>query len=314
MTNSESLSNSLKRRILETDSIYARYNGAMLGYFLSGAPAYYAKSHYNILRKRMNHFLEEIGLLPIIPPKFSYEAQPQLMKEVIFMIRTNSEIIADFVYLSSVAFQSVILRGVDIETAEDCKNLALKWMAKYDIEPEILEHFSAAIIPKKQGRFSADAIHTAGLEFLRAILEPLRTDKHIAFVAMPFSSPFDEYFPKFYKPLLAELNYNAIRAWGGLSFENYQQIIGTLIRKSEVLLADLTTHNVNVIHEIGLAEGMGKTVFIIAAKDEKIIPSNLMDLAIVRYDRSKKNWEKQAILNSSALFSLGKLGSKIKIK
>jgi hypothetical protein len=48
--------------------LYARYNGAMLGYFLSGAMARYAKSHYPVLQQRMNQFLEEMGGVPILPP------------------------------------------------------------------------------------------------------------------------------------------------------------------------------------------------------------------------------------------------------
>ena len=131
---------------------------------------------------------------------------------------------------------------------------------------------------------------------------------------MPFAPPFDGYFPKFYSPLLAELNYCAVRAWGGLAHENYQEIVGALIRKSGVVLADLTSQNINVIHEVGLAEGMGKPVFLIVSSDEIVTPSNLGDLAIVRYDRSRRRWEDRAISECAAILALGKFGLELKAK
>jgi hypothetical protein len=78
------------------------------------------------------------------------------------------------------------------------------------------------MVPEKDGRVSADQLHTAGLIYLGDLLKPLRTCRTTAFVAMPFETPFDTYFPKFYTPLMAAMNFSAIRAWGGLSRENYQ--------------------------------------------------------------------------------------------
>ncbi len=289
--------------------IYARYNGGMLGYFLSGAPAYYANSRYPVLRRRLNQFLEELDLLPILPkdrPKHS--AEGQLIKEVIFMVRTVSEMTADFAYLSCLAFQYVIQRGVNLKIAYECRNIAKEWMDKYEISTERLDDFASSIVTGKDGWISADELHTAGLKFLKSLIEPLRTSKNTAFVAMPFARPFDKYYFSFYKPLLARLNLNAIRAWGGLSHENYQEIIAILIRKCGVVLADLTTLNINVIHEIGMAESMDKTLFLIAAKDEVIPPSNLADLAIIQYDRSGTDWERREIENCAAIISLEKAG------
>ena len=295
--------------------LYARYNGAMLGFFLSGALARYAKPRYPILRDRMNQFLEEMGLPPILSPEQpSYSAQGRIIEEVIFMVRMESEIVADFAYMACTAFQSVILRNVDNETAEQCGRLALEWMAKYKIAPAALNEFSTAVVPSDDGSISADDLHSAGLGFLKALIDPLKSNNKTAFVAMPFAPPFDGYFPKFYSPLLAELKYCAVRAWGGLAHENYQEIVGALIRKSGVVLADLTSQNINVIHEVGLAEGMGKPVFLIVSSDEIVTPSNLGDLAIVRYDRSRRRWEDRAIRECAAILALGKLGLELKAK
>mgnify|MGYP001818318164 CR=1 FL=1 len=289
--------------------LYARYNGAMLGYFLSGAMAQYARSHYPVLQQRMNQFLEEIGGVPLLPPEpIDYVAQGRMLEEVLFMVRMQSEQVADFALIACLAFQHVIQRDVNTEIAAQSRELALEWMARYKIPPETLETFATAVIPEKDGWVSADQLHSAGLVFLRELLKPLRMSNKTAFVAMPFESPYDSYFSKFYTPLLRELNYSSIRAWGGLSHENYQEIVHTLIRKSGVVLADLTTTNLNVIHEVGLAEGMGKTVFLIAAKDETIPPSNLSDLAIVTYDRSRKGWEERGILECSTVLGLAKVG------
>ncbi|NNK92899.1 MAG: hypothetical protein HKP41_00970 [Desulfobacterales bacterium] len=292
--------------------LYARYNGAMLGYFLSGAMAQYARRHYPVLQQRMNQFLEELGALPLLPPTpIDYAAQGRLIEEVLFMVRMQSEKVADFALLTCLAFQHVIQRGIDDKVATQSRELALDWMATYKIPSEALDKFAATVVPEKDGWISADQLHSAGLVFIRDLLKPLRTARNTAFVAMPFAQPFDSYFVKFYTPLLKDLNYTTIRAWGGLSHENYQEIVHTLIRKSGIVLADLTSTNLNVIHEVGLAEGMGKTVFLIAAKDETIPPSNLGDLAIVTYDRSSEGWEERETLECSTVLALAKAGAEL---
>jgi hypothetical protein len=58
-----------------------------------------------------------------------------MIEEVLFVVRMQSEVVADFAYLSCLAFQHVIQRGVDSKIAVQCRKLAQAWMLKYKIPP-----------------------------------------------------------------------------------------------------------------------------------------------------------------------------------
>jgi hypothetical protein len=51
------------------------------------------------------------------------------------------------------------------------------------------------------------------------------------------------------------------RAWGGLSSEEYYILLLTLITRSGCMLAELSTLNLNVINEVGVAHGNGRPVY-----------------------------------------------------
>ncbi|MEM9384999.1 MAG: hypothetical protein AAGA68_08040 [Pseudomonadota bacterium] len=293
----------------DLDSLYIRYNGGMLGYFLSGAPARHAVGHYPVLAGRMNAFLEEIGCLPILPSKPpAPDATPRVMQETLFQVAQASEAICDVALMTAAAFHFVILRGVDPDAAAKAEQTACAHLKNLGVADGALDAFAAAVVPCENGWVSADELHTAGLKFLHAAIAPAEMASRTAFVAMPFQPPFDTYFSDFYRPLLRELGLHALRAWGGLARENYQALIGLLMRKSGVVLADLTTSNANVLHEVGMAEGMGKPLLLILARDSQLPPCNLLDLAIVPYDRSAADWQATAISDSASVLSLSLLG------
>ncbi|MEO0421161.1 MAG: hypothetical protein AAF184_02425 [Pseudomonadota bacterium] len=293
----------------DLDPLYVRYNGGMLGYFLSGAPARYAAAYYPVLAGRMNAFLEEIGCLPILPPTPpAPDATPRVMQETLFQVALASEAIRDAALMTATAFHGVILRDVDPDAAAKAEQTARGLLQNMGVADEALDAFATAVTPEENGWVSADELHTAGLQFLHAVIAPVATAARTAFVAMPFQPPFDTYFSDFYRPLLRELGLHALRAWGGLARESYQALIGLLIRKSGTVLADLTSANANVLHEVGMAQGMEKPLLLILARDAQLPPSNLLDLAIVAYDRSNPDWQASAIRDSAAVLSLSLLG------
>lgn len=59
----------------------------------------------------------------------------------------------------------------------------------------------------------------------------------------------------------------AIRAWGGLGYEEHQELLLATIAKSGTLLGEVTEPNVNVAVEIGFALGQSKTVYLVADQD-----------------------------------------------
>ena len=62
------------------------------------------------------------------------------------------------------------------------------------------------------------------------------------------------------------------------------------IQSANVVLFDVSTHNPNVILELGIAIGTGKYVFILRSKHYKLPPSSLSDLrGILEYRFSRKS-------------------------
>jgi hypothetical protein len=129
----------------------------------------------------------------------------------------------------------------------------------------------------------------------------------VAFVSMPFKPPFAARYAAFYAPLLKELGYAAFRAWGGLALENYWDLLNALIRRSDLVFAELTGHNPNVMHEVGLAEGMDKTVLMVAEKGFES-PSNLNYHGIVTYDPEDRAWPGSSIEVTATLLRGGLAG------
>jgi hypothetical protein len=59
------------------------------------------------------------------------------------------------------------------------------------------------------------------------------------------------------------------------------------IRKSDVILADLTEQNPNVFYEMGLAHALGKTIIMIKQKDSVAVPFDVSNHKYFQYDLKK---------------------------
>ena len=116
---------------------------------------------------------------------------------------------------------------------------------------------------------------SAALWLARARIEPLPEEPSSAFVSMPFAEPFATRYRQFYVPLLRAQGFRALRAWGGVAFEDYWDLLVALIKKASGFLADITGNNLNVLHEVGLAEGLGKTAMLVIQGTDALAASNL---------------------------------------
>lgn len=107
----------------------------------------------------------------------------------------------------------------------------------------------------------------------------------LVFVAMPFSRDLDVRYFKIVKPTLQSI---------GLEVRRADEIYGTtqLIRnvisslqESRLVIADLTGRNPNVLYELGLANGFGKDVLLLASSEHDI-PVDLRHLTCLIADDS----------------------------
>ena len=284
--------------------LYCRYNGTMLGFFLTGSYAELTVHEFPRLLKRMQEFLEEIGALPILPSNREHfiSGHAHLTKEVIFSVHSESELLGKFALLGATAMNYVLQSSVNKQLASQLREQASEYLADIQIPDSILDKFLERANRKGQG-IDLNSLHSSSLEFLRKIIDPIPAETKTAFISMPFS--LEEHYLTFYVPFLQDLGYCGFRAWGGMAHEDYQELMITLLRKSKCVLADLTGLNINVIYEMGVAHGMGKIVFPIVDESQQQVPSNFGDLAIVNYNSSDLQ---ESIQSSSLMLSLMQLG------
>src|SRR6266542_807448 len=79
-----------------------------------------------------------------------------------------------------------------------------------------------------------------------------------AFVIMPFDAEFNSVYEQLVKPALEESGYRVERAD---SFLDQQNILATIIRgiaSADLIVAELTTLNANVMYELGICHTFGR--------------------------------------------------------
>ena len=96
------------------------------------------------------------------------------------------------------------------------------------IPPSAYDEWLEAL-PTGRGTVTADDVLTPAALLLAYGLEPLKPDNDTCFVAMPFRAPFLDHFDQLYRPALATIGMQSVRAWGGLSSEEYHLSLLTLI-------------------------------------------------------------------------------------
>lgn len=293
--------------------LFACYNGTMLGFFLVGSFGGYLAERYPILRQRMHEFFDELNIKYQLPSEHSefVERHAEITTDITKEVFNASDSVFDYFMIGSLAVYTAVEKANGGDYAETFRTETLSYMTRKNLSPQSLSQFEKVVALEKDGRILADKLHSGSLAFLNDALKTLQMEEDTAFVAMPFSAKFRKNFVNLYQPLLRRLDYRSLRAWGGLSSENYQVLLGTLMSKCGAVLAELTTLNQNVLHEIGMAEGHDQWLFLIAEKDKVKPPSNIADLAIFQYEREGKDWEQKAIDELAMLISLGKLGAEL---
>jgi hypothetical protein len=280
----------------ELSPLYCRYNGFTLGAFLETARLPFARRRYGGHRRRMQEFLDELGIEAALPgthTRFVGEFD-RLQQIVLEGASGRSPMLRDFIGLG---MMSVLHSGSgSLVTDAHRRILRERWvpvLQRYGVRKEAYDDW-LRVLPQDR-RLVVEDVLTPASVLLTTTLEPLELEPDTCFVAMPFEPPFTDYFTEFYGPALARAGYRAIRAWGGLSSEEYYILLLTLISRCGCMLAELSTLNLNVVNEIGIAHGGAKTVFMIGNRSLKRLPSNLAHLPNLTYSRHGHYWLTRAI-------------------
>ena len=277
--------------------LHSRFNGFCLGAFVGGGRQALAAPRYGAIRRRVHEFLDEIGIdlrFPARQPTFAAR-YPSLVGTMMSELRSrDAEMHACF----GIGQMAALLAGGYAGTTPPMRaKLRDRWqpeLQRLGLGPDAFERFVGRLDETARGRDAVAMISQVYL-LLADLLQPLPAEPDTCFVAMPFRQPYAGQFCRWYRPALARAGFRAIRAWGGLTDEEYYPFIAPLIARCAAVLADLSARNLNVANEVGLAHGANCPTFLVIRADAGPPPSNLADLLILRYDRKLPGWPENDI-------------------
>lgn len=185
---------------------------------------------------------------------------------------------------------------------------------KHDLKDQLKGEIHLAKVLEEVGR---DYIQKGGGEnYILAVLEKLTEldkteEKKMCFVIMPFSSTqscdeeeWTEIFEKLVKPAVEDsgFNYECKRA-NLLHGEIIEHIMDNLNR-AQLVIADLTDKNPNVLYELGVRHAL-RDVAILISQDKKDIPFDLQPYIVLKYGWKLKD-ERDSFKKSirEAIFSI----------
>lgn len=145
--------------------------------------------------------------------------------------------------------------------------------------PEALRRFVLAVDAQLKSLPKADFMFSFPLS------EPLRQphQQRPSFLAMPYGFAW---FEPVKAKILAAAEAESFHCQVSKDMSNPGHIldqIWTEIRKSEVVIADVTAGNCNVYYEVGLAHALGKDI-IFVTQDTAPLPFDVMTSRLIRYD------------------------------
>jgi len=126
----------------------------------------------------------------------------------------------------------------------------------------------------------------------------MKNNKKKCFVIMPFSETdslaegkWTEIFEHIIKPAVEEsgLGYDCKRY--SLGRANIIKDILKDLNRAQVVVADLTDNNPNVLWELGVRHVLKRRTILIA-QDKKCLPSDLKDYPVIPYDQTKAGFDK----------------------
>lgn len=112
--------------------------------------------------------------------------------------------------------------------------------------------------------------------------------KKFVFVLMPFEKPFSDIYTYGIKQTCNELNLYCERVDEQIYQERILDRIYNQIEKADIIVADMSTRNVNVFYEVGYANGIGKNVILLTQKTDDI-PFDLKHHPHIIYDGQIKD-------------------------
>ena len=129
----------------------------------------------------------------------------------------------------------------------------------------------------------------------------------ICFVIMPYGEPWDAYFRDIFSPAVQKTGLTPVRADSIREPGSMPDQIRDIIRKADVVLADISDNNPNVMYELGVADTEKKPVVVLKQFVSKT-PSDLKGRRYIPYETNRPKWDQRLLKDiTGALVALGKL-------
>jgi len=212
-------------------TLYCRTNGFMLGLFVGLSRYGFARPLFEQHRARIVDFLEEAGLdvpIPADPAQYAEEADALTQQLTLAAVERSAEL-GQFMYVGASSVLDASMRAGGVVESDDLRDVIVGMLDRFVLAgSQLYERFLVEVAREREGagpRVLIDHVLSPALRLLRDLIEPLDVDPHTCFVAMPFKPPYAAYFGTFYRPLASALESTALRMWGGLSGEDYVDLM-----------------------------------------------------------------------------------------
>lgn len=172
-----------------------------------------------------------------------------------------------------------------------------------DLHAKAVAAGAYAVLPKPYSLYDEKFI-----AFLRAAMEESRarkrvaSGKHQALVLMPFKQEFDELYRLAVKDALDALGYQCERIDELLFVGDVVQTLCDKIEQSELIIADLSGQNPNVLYELGYADALKKKVILLASSADDI-PFDVRGRRLITYENGLHQLREKLVATVKAVES-----------
>jgi len=143
----------------------------------------------------------------------------------------------------------------------------------------ILMRIANGVLNNEEPRYGEDLTMPSGT-----------TPSNLVFTLAPFGDPFDQYYEEIIKPAVESAKMRALRADEIYGTRHIINDIWQSILTAEVVIAEMTGRNANVLYEVGLSHAVDKPVIMITQTMDDI-PFDLRAIRCIVYSTNRPRWD-----------------------
>ena len=160
-----------------------------------------------------------------------------------------------------------------------CHNRAVIWLEN-----------NGAIIPDRDsggyrlGETAAGLMQTFTLVRRLSHATSLRIDYPEAFVAMPYAETYKRVYDDLIEPGVKDAGLHCNRADERARVGSLEEGLWIGILSAGIIIAEVSTPNVNVFYELGAARAVGKDILLLKQRDSDVLPADVQGMLYCEYE------------------------------